>query len=750
MRLISCHIENFGKLHDYTIDFEKGANVICEDNGWGKSTLAAFIRAMFYGLDGERKRNLEENERKRYAPWQGGTFGGQLTFEVGEKQYTVTRTFHEQEEFELRDAKTNLISNDYSRNLGEELFKVDRASFLRTVFIAQADCDTSVTDDINAKIGNLTDNSNDLNNFETASARLKDLINSLTPNRKTGSIAQRKSEITELERKVTAQKGIPEALQRLQDKRLEELGVYNQLKEELEIVQKEQVRVSKMQRTLAKKEQWDNLKQEVQSMHQAFPGNIPARADIEAAQANESELKRAAERLAMYEMTEGEKEQLATLQLLFHKEALEESAVAEQLNNVKELSRVKHELFQEQLKQAEQKAEREQKNKVGSLYAAVALTLVGIIALVVGIFVPITVLAGIGATITGIGIVITIISAKKQKALKEVVQAVEISNSEKLEQQVHGLQQTISAFLERFGIFAAEENFVNHLHELKDKARQYEFLNDKKENRIRAQRDYENYRNQIFNFLSQHGFEPAHNVQLQLLNIRDAVQAHTEAVRKLELFEKETDIDAFANMKEEDELKNLSELNANIQAMTDEREVIYKRLEGYQADIEQLQAQLEEWEEHKVRLEELKTLQQDEQRKYHHIQKVQEYLVKAKESITNRYAAPILENFTKYYEMITSDNGEKFRIDANINITVAEHGKQRETNTQSSGYRDLMGICLRVALVDAMYTDETPVLIMDDPFTNLDDEKMQRAKMFLEHVSEKYQVIYFTCSESRR
>ena len=33
-------------------------NIICEDNGWGKSTFAAFIRAMFYGLDGDRKKNL--------------------------------------------------------------------------------------------------------------------------------------------------------------------------------------------------------------------------------------------------------------------------------------------------------------------------------------------------------------------------------------------------------------------------------------------------------------------------------------------------------------------------------------------------------------------------------------------------------------------------------------------------------------------------------------------------------------------
>ena len=112
--------------------------------------------------------------------------------------------------------------------------------------------------------------------------------------------------------------------------------------------------------------------------------------------------------------------------------------------------------------------------------------------------------------------------------------------------------------------------------------------------------------------------------------------------------------------------------------------------------------------------------------------------------------AKILESFSKYYEMITSASAEDFHIDANTNITVTEQGKQRETNTQSSGYRDLIGICLRVALVDAMYKEEAPVLIMDDPFTNLDDEKMKQAKKFLEYIAEKYQVIYFTCSESRR
>ena len=46
MRLISCHIENFGRLHEYDHDFSEGCNYIVGHNGWGKSTLAAFIREL--------------------------------------------------------------------------------------------------------------------------------------------------------------------------------------------------------------------------------------------------------------------------------------------------------------------------------------------------------------------------------------------------------------------------------------------------------------------------------------------------------------------------------------------------------------------------------------------------------------------------------------------------------------------------------------------------------------------------------
>ena len=46
MKLIECYVNNFGVLSDFSFNFKNGLNVIKEENGFGKSTLAAFIKSM--------------------------------------------------------------------------------------------------------------------------------------------------------------------------------------------------------------------------------------------------------------------------------------------------------------------------------------------------------------------------------------------------------------------------------------------------------------------------------------------------------------------------------------------------------------------------------------------------------------------------------------------------------------------------------------------------------------------------------
>ena len=97
MKLLNCYVSSFGKLNDFNYDFSEGLNTIKQDNGWGKSTLATFIKAMFYGISGS-KRSVAENERLKYRPWNSTQkFGGYIEFEWGKNQYKIERYFGSKE-----------------------------------------------------------------------------------------------------------------------------------------------------------------------------------------------------------------------------------------------------------------------------------------------------------------------------------------------------------------------------------------------------------------------------------------------------------------------------------------------------------------------------------------------------------------------------------------------------------------------------------------------------------------------------
>ena len=129
MKLLSLHIEHFGRLADFSYVFEDPLNIILAENGWGKSTLAVFLKVMFYGFDGEMKRNEDGNERLRYRPWGGGVYGGSVTFQKGDRTYRMLRIFgakKKEDAFHLFDEETGLPSSDFSESIGEELFGIDR------------------------------------------------------------------------------------------------------------------------------------------------------------------------------------------------------------------------------------------------------------------------------------------------------------------------------------------------------------------------------------------------------------------------------------------------------------------------------------------------------------------------------------------------------------------------------------------------------------------------------------------------
>jgi len=83
-------------------------------------------------------------------------------------------------------------------------------------------------------------------------------------------------------------------------------------------------------------------------------------------------------------------------------------------------------------------------------------------------------------------------------------------------------------------------------------------------------------------------------------------------------------------------------------------------------------------------------------------------------------------------------------------VQVEQDGEMHDSSELSKGLKDLVQICMRMALVEAVYKGvEKPILILDDPFVNLDNERLEKAKGMLTRIGKEYQMVYFICHESR-
>ena len=89
------------------------------------------------------------------------------------------------------------------------------------------------------------------------------------------------------------------------------------------------------------------------------------------------------------------------------------------------------------------------------------------------------------------------------------------------------------------------------------------------------------------------------------------------------------------------------------------------------------------------------------------------------------------------------------RTDASLDVSLVMEGLPRDPSALSDGMRDLLGFCRRMAILEAMYPGEKPFLILDDPFTGLDEEHLARALSLVREVSRSWQVLYFTCHGAR-
>lgn len=771
MRLISLHIENFGGLSDIDMDFSNGINVIRRENGWGKSTLAEFIRVMFYGLEGGRKKEYSENDRIRFQPWNGQFFGGEITFEAGGKTYKIERNLAGKDKdmtYKLLDAETLLESDDLGENPGETLFGVDSESFRRTCFVGENGAFyRGINSAIGAKVSSLGQ-SGDLENYDEADKKMTNYLNAYSPTKKTGELYKLKTSINELTQNL---RNIPAVT-----KRIEELKQSRDvIKKEISKLRSQQEHFVKMQKQAVNEEKikvrrqtLTHLEEEVRQRKltldkrlESLPEEIPSAQEIEKAEAYLDEYSELVRRKSS-STDSWAIDRKKSLEALFAgnvPELSEMDCIIEKCNTVQSLIK-KNEMLETLIETA---------SEDGSTFILIMWISFFISAVLIcgAIFTGRRMLIILGAVAGIVGI--CSLAANIRGADRKRGQNSETAGYAQIERYKQNIRANnssiketeadVKAFMLRLGVTYSRLDAESMLYDIRSKVKE---LQDIDRNEAAKEEELSRLDTRLSEVLVKLKdlLERLEIVtESDTLPMNEVRRKLSDLSRKIDAYETEvTEVQNAENrlkkyLKENPELKNvnISFVKENTSIPENYSEKISEQqelLSRYNRELEVAYEELDELSEEKEKLDKLSDEYEEMLARYNIVKQTQELLKEAKEQFIAKYMRPIKDSFDRYYSILCGDEDE-FRIDANVNLYRKEEGAFHDIIAQSEGYGNAIGICMRLALLDTMYEKEKPFVILDDPFSGMDEAHLEGARKLINQISSKYQIIYMTCHESR-
>ena len=869
MKLINAHVINFGKLHDYDIDFQEGVNSFLFENGWGKTTLSVFIKSMFYGMDHTTKKNLDENELKKYAPWQGGVYGGSLTFSFKEKNYCVSRTFSlkkNEDTVEIRDLQTNKIIDNFSENLGVFLFGVNRETYERSVHVTLDEAPV-VSTDISAKLNNLVEAA-DVSSYDEATKALDAKATSLKAKRGNGGeiselqnrIDFDRSKLSEIEAKIQQnekyEKMISDVekeistLKAKQDSLGEQLSVsakyesklrYEQLKEDVknaelsreslldffngQLPEPDVIKTidtissdyTTVQSNIKNNSATQIEKDQYKALQDYFAGDIPSREQIEACIKTDEEYKLYRRQESEKKLTSVEAAEFENLKQKFAGKDISAEKINRCISSLDEIKNLQNEAaainaaVNEKTVDLKIARQTHQKNTKRILFFVISgLGLAGTVICFV-LKLPYFASAA-GAVVFLVTAILGILSKEKTADNSELEEEIN-----KLKNQLSKIEENrcdkekfckifisrfstetasdllalnkISVDFERYKTLAEKQNaFENWNNSQSKTAGDYEqslkvfvkrfcktedissvpseiqILNEKLnrlsalEKKILSDSQNSNLqkdaKEKLEKILSQYKTQKAldfadqvRELHNKINDVKNADDIIANARNRLREFEEnpQNNIESFTALEKPEQ--SADELQEALSVVTNQINSRNSTVSDYKKIISDNLAETDRKEDIETEIERL-AQEKDEKTEEHKIlQKTMEMLSKAKERLDANYSDPMKEGFAKYVKMLGGNLN--LVIDTDLKVSVDEAGKLHESDFLSAGYKDIVNFCSRMALVDSLFTEEKPPVILDDPFVNLDDDKIPRALQLVKDMSEEKQILYFACHKSR-
>ncbi len=745
MRLHSCYIAGFGKFVDRSFDFSSDLTVFKEDNGWGKTTLADFLKCMLYGMDNGRGKSIGANERLKYEPWNGNAYGGSLIFSCGGKRYRVERSFGKTvaaDTARIYD-ENNMPTyefGDKAERLGEVLFGVDRESYQRSVYIPQGAADTGgLPDEVKTRLLVLLGNGGaDDNGADRAVERLDAAERALRARRspKNGKL----DVIDERLAQLTRQKATCEEYAVLSAKTEEELKALSAdihacgerlkgLDATIEQINRQNELATKQELYAELQSQKNALRRETEKMQMFFGKIDPKTVNLQGLQTAITEFYTLKKEIGDLEerlyKTEGQARERAT--------ALARASQLEQ--TIARCQRDWAQNNEKQARKAEKNVRRKQTHKKRK-FTGLRLFL-SFLAIVVGaVFVDTRPIYGyplliFGALVAAISF-LKALPPKRSKDKSDEVEVMSMIEYQQAEGELAGLNKALKAFPA----------------DLEERRQTLVAAREEKKGRA------DGLEKAIGDFLRNFSFEETYDYRASLATLKNCVDAMERLSQetahcdeKMRALTGGADGNEVVGVKERLRASDLERYKAQRRQAEGVKDELLARHAALSAKSENyaekarkgdLEAEEERLTEEKTRLE----------KKLYAIQEAKKFLLRAKENMATRYLDPVGRNCERYLATLGAD-AATIRFAADGSPLFEESGVLHTTECYSAGWKELVWFCTRLSLVQAIFEKEPPTLVLDDPFSDLDDKKTEKAKKLVKELSGRYQIIYFTCKKER-
>ena len=791
MKLISLHIVNYGKLSNYDFLFEN-INVICQENGYGKSTIVSFIKSMFYGLETLKNNTSKFLDRKHYYPFNRGVFGGNIVFTYHNQEYRIERIFDEKSEIKdiLKVYCNGKETDELGLIPGLIIFGINKDNFEKIISIDANKITLETDSDINKKLNNYVENVSDEFNLDDVLKNIK---------------KYKKEQLDKLKILKEESKKLNLEIHNLEDIKLNLDAKYielNELENKKNLAKKEYDKIYENKLLSQKYDTLNRYNIEV-NQYQSELNNfknkyslIPSNEEFNSVKEVENDLKSNNKLLDCLTFNFDEYNFLKSKyeNKIDNKEIIEEKinrfnylkGEISKKNNSEELDKHFLGLDIEQIDLSLIKSKidnlnhyEKRKNPLIIIVLVISIVLMSVsiiffinnLMLFFIIFLILWLISLIGDLFLYVNLSLKKVSNidkdKKQELfnifssyryygddfnvlyyqlendLNNYKQKLKNNNFE-LQKEYNNLKITLNNFFKEFNF--NDDNYSSNMLIINQELIKLKMLENEYQKYLFSRQEYQNQNKNFIEIINK--FYNKYNIDKSLSldeinndlikyeninrNYKDSKEKYLNYKNENNLFDyyKKEDIDInLINLNKEksekeflDLLNNINSLEESIASIDDEKNLLKNKNEE------------KEIIENKINLFDC----------------VNQELIKADESLKEKFVSPIKNKFCEYASLIEKTIGEKVSMDKDYHIYFERNGMLRNSNHLSSGNLAICALCFRLALFDNMFTEEEPFIIMDDPFVMLDQNHFDKTKLVIESLAKNKQIIYFTCHESRK